>query len=71
MPGDTATNEITVALDDARVVMYDELVEMAGEQLIQETIQRDLAAILTELYDNRHEIAAKAEAEAEAEAQSE
>jgi hypothetical protein len=58
---ETETTKITVSLDAARAVMYAELLEL-DEQLINQTIARELAVVLTELYDNRHEIAAETEA---------
>lgn len=48
--------QITVELDPAREVMYDELVEQFGEEPVEATIRASVSSQLTRLYDNQDDI---------------
>ena len=48
--------EITVELDDAREVMFDELVEMFSEEDVEETLSEQMTKHLTQMYDNREQL---------------
>ena len=53
--------EITIELDDAREVMYDELTELFTEEAIEETLKDQSVQHLTQMYDNRDELQEKME----------
>lgn len=48
--------EITIELDDAREVMYDELADEFNEAAIEEDLEAAVRQRLTDLYDNRDQI---------------
>jgi hypothetical protein len=48
--------EITIELDDAREVMYDELAEMFNSDEINKTLEEQLVKHLTQMYDNREQL---------------
>lgn len=49
--------ELQFELDSAREVMHDELSEQFGEELIDEDLKEALTARLTQVYDNREQLA--------------
>jgi len=50
------TKTIEIHLDDARELMYEELVETFGKRVIQDECEQHIASLLTELYDNQDEL---------------
>ena len=48
--------EITVELDDARELMYDELAEMFSAKEVNTTLEEQLVQHLTRMYDNREQL---------------
>ena len=53
---DSGTQTIEIELDSPRSLMHEELVELFGEDLVQEELDARVQTILTELYDNRDEL---------------
>lgn len=47
---------ITIELDDARDVMYSELNDLLGEQVVDAEIESQLIDVVTEMYDNREQL---------------
>jgi len=47
---------IKIHLDNAREVMYDELVEEFGEGMVKKQCDQHIADVITELYDNIDEL---------------
>jgi hypothetical protein len=47
---------IKIHLDDAREVMYDELVKEFGEGMVKRQCDQHVADVITELYDNIDEL---------------
>ena len=47
---------ITVELDDARTVMYNELVREFGEGIVKKQCDKHITDVITELYDNIDEL---------------
>jgi len=47
---------IKIHLDDAREVMYDELVKEFGEGMVKKQCDQHIADVITELYDNIDEL---------------
>jgi hypothetical protein len=50
------SEKIEIHLDDARKVMYDELVEEFGEGMVRKECDQHIADVITELYDNIDEL---------------
>lgn len=50
------TKTIEIRLDDARAVMFEELVETFGEDVIHSECDQHITRVLTELYDRRNEL---------------
>ena len=47
--------------DDARTIMYDQLCEMLAEDIIDEQLGAALDEYLTDMYDNREQLAEQME----------
>ena len=47
---------ISVELDGARDVMYSELNDLLGEQIVDAEIESQLIDVVTEMYDNREQL---------------
>lgn len=50
------SEEISIDFDSARSIMYEELVEEFGEEVIDNTLEKSLIDTLTQLYDNREKM---------------
>jgi hypothetical protein len=50
------SDTIEIHLDDAREVMYEELVEEFGKGMIHAECDQHIAKVLTDLYDNIDEL---------------
>lgn len=53
--------EITIEVDDARAIMYDELCKEFGEDEVQKTLKDQLDKHITIMYDNQERLKEKAE----------
>jgi len=49
--------ELTIELDSARELMYEKLAEQLDEDVLDETMKRHIQNKVTELYDNRDNLA--------------
>lgn len=57
------TTEVTIDLDDAREVMYDELCDSIGEGRVRELLADTATDVVTEAYDNREQLQRQVEAQ--------
>jgi|APHM01.1.fsa_nt_gi hypothetical protein len=48
--------EITIEFDDAREIMYEDLIEMFNEQTVNGMLEEQVIQQLTKIYDNREEL---------------
>jgi hypothetical protein len=52
-----------IADDDARSVMYDDLVDTFGKEAVDNTLQEAVVKQLTSMYDNREQLERQAQAQ--------
>jgi len=50
------TKTIEIEIDEARKLMYNQLADEFGEEVVHEQCEQHIADVLTELYDRKEEI---------------
>ena len=50
------TKTIEIEIDEARKLMYNQLVDEFGEEVVRGQCEQHIADVLTELYDRKEEI---------------